>query len=52
MDTRVYWIWLQQALGQGFAQTVPLLRLCDTGYIFMIGRLVYLTMTISFTSSL
>ncbi len=30
MDTRVYWIWLQQALGQGFAQTAPLLRLCET----------------------
>ena len=30
MDTRVYWIWLQQALGQGCAQVVPLLRLCDT----------------------
>ncbi len=28
MDSRVYWIWLQQALGPGAPQTAPLLRLC------------------------
>lgn len=28
MDSRVYWIWLQQALGQGAPQTAPLLRAC------------------------